>query len=290
MTANEDWRARPETEILRADDGGRFALTRVGTPGAARAAAVYLPGMFSGRRFWLSDRGVGLAGHLAEAGFAGYIIERRGVGDSPRPAGARTGLTEHVRHDLPLVRSLIARECPGPVFWIGHSFGGVMAARAAATVLDPAEIAGLVLFASQFEVGKTALDFPANLFTRALAYGLGRFPARRLGLGPENEPPAAMADACRWVAAGRRRPAFRRALASVTSPVLAIAGAGDRVDPAAGCERLIGHFSGTDKTFVRAGTDTGYTVDYDHPGIVVSKPARAEIWPLVTDWLRSRDS
>jgi predicted alpha/beta hydrolase len=275
-------------DILRAEDAGRFALTRVEPREPARGAVVCLPGMFSGRRFWISDRGVGLAAHLAAAGFAAYLVERREIGASPRPAGARAGLDEHVRYDLPLVQSIVTRERQGPAFWMGHSFGGVMAARAAATSLDADAVAGLVLFATQFEVGKTPLAFPGNLFTRALAYGLGRFPARRLGLGPEDEPPAAIADAAHWVTRGRRRPEFRQTLAKITAPALAVVGAGDTVDPPAGCERFVGHFASTDKTFIRAGTDTGYSTDYDHPGIVVGKPAREEIWPLVLEWLKER--
>lgn len=278
----------PAPEILRAADGGHFTLTRVPPEGAARGAVVYLPGMFSARGFWRSDRGIGLAAYLAADGFAGYIVERRELGAAPRPAGARPGLEEHVRHDLPMVQALVAGERPGPVFWMGHSFGGVMAARAAATTLDASAVAGLVLFATQFEVGKSALDFPASLLTRGLARGLGRFPARRLGLGPENEPPAAIADAARWVAEGRRRPDFRRTLNGITAPALAVVGAGDRIDPPAGCERFIGHFASADKRFVRAGTAEGFAADYDHPGIVVSRPAREEIWPLVADWLRER--
>lgn len=275
------------TEILRAGDGGRFAMTRVEPAADARGSVVCLPGMFSNRRFWLSDRGVGLSARLAEAGFASYLVERRQMGASPKPAGARPGLEEHVRHDLPLVQSIVARERQGPVFWMGHSFGGVMAARAAATSLDADKVAGLVLFATQFEIGKTPLAFPGSLFTRALARTLGRFPARRFGLGPEDEPPAAMTDAAHWVTYGRRRPKFRNALNEITAPALAIVGAGDTVDPPIGCEHFIGHFASADKTFIRAGTDTGYSTDYDHPGIVVSKPAREEIWPLVADWLLS---
>lgn len=273
------------TEILRAEDGGRFTLTRIEPSSPPRGSVICLPGMFSGRRFWISDRGVGLAAHLAAAGFAVYVAERREIGASPKPAGARPGLEEHVRYDLPLVQSIVKDERPGPAFWMGHSFGGVMAARAAATSLDADAVAGLVLFATQFEVGKTPLAFPGSLFTRAIAHGLGRFPARRFGLGPEDEPPAAMTDAAHWVTYGRKRPEFRQALNTITAPALAVVGAGDTVDPPEGCERFVGHFASTDKTFIRAGTDTGYSVDYDHPGIVVSKPAREEIWPLAARWL-----
>lgn len=277
----------PDTKILRAADGGRFGLTRIPAAGPVHAPVVYVPGMFTGRRFWLSDGGVGLAAYLAAAGFPGYIVERRAIGDTPA-GDARHGLREHVVFDLRLVQRHVARSHARPAFWIGHSFGGVMAARAAAESLDAAGVAGLVLFATQFEVGKRLLDWPGNLLLRGITRLLGRFPARRAGLGPEDEPPAAIHDAAAWVARGRRGPSLRDKLAGLQCPVLAIAGAGDSVDPAAGCERFIGHFASGDKRFVLAGKAHGFAADYDHAGIVVSKPAQAEIWPLVEDWLRAR--
>lgn len=254
-----------------------------------RGAVVLVPGMFTGRRFWLSDKGVGLAAYLADAGFACLIAERRGIGAGRGDTGsARPGMQEHLHHDLPLVQRLAAQLHAGPAFWMGHSFGGVLAARAAGSTLDPDGVAGLVLFATQFEVGKKALDFPANLLARGIARSLGRFPARLVGLGPEDEPPAAMADGCALVAKGRRRPELKATLGQVTAPALAVVGAGDMVDPATGCEQFLGHLASRDKTFLRAGTDTGFSTDFDHPGIVISKPAQAEIWPRALAWLEQR--
>ena len=243
-----------------------------------------LPGMFTGRRFWLSDKQIGLAAYLARRGYPAAIAQRRGLSDSP-PSNARTGLAEHLQFDLPAIAQTIEQQFAMPAFWIGHSFGGVMAARAAANHIAAARIAGLVLFASQFEVDKRMLDWPGQLLTRALARVVGHFPARAAGLGPENETRAAIHDATDWVARGRREPTLRESLANITAPVLAISGAADRVDPSRGGERVVGHFSSRDVTFVTAGRESGYSVDFDHPGIVISKAAQSEIWPRVARWL-----
>lgn len=278
------------TDTVAAADGGGCALTRVRAEAAAtRAPVVMLPGMFSGRRFWLSDGGVGLAAYLARCGHPVFIVQRRGLSDSPACAG-RPGMNEHIAHDLPAVQAAVSAIAAPPAFWVGHSFGGVMAARAAAEHLDAGRIAGLVLFASQFEVGKRMLDWPGCLLTRGVARLRGHFPARAAGLGPENEPVAAIEDATDWVVRGRREPALRAPLARITAPVLAISGAADRVDPSIGCERFIGHFASRDRTFIRAGRGNGYARDYDHPGIVVSRDARREIWPRVADWMAARDA
>lgn len=275
-------------EIIEAGDGGRCRLTRAAADNTpTKAPMVMVSGMFTGRRFWLSDRQVGLAAYLARHGYPAYIVQRRGLSDSPA-CEARAGLNEHVEYDLPAVQRAVADHDDRPAFWIGHSFGGVMSALACGRHLDADRVAGLVLFASQFEVGKRMLDWPANRLTRGLARALGYFPARAAGLGPENEPVAAMADATRWVETGRRQRDLRDALARIGQPVLALSGVADRVDPSVGCERFIGHFASTDKTFERAGKARGYRMDYDHPGIVVSKTAQREIWPRVVHWLDER--
>ncbi|MES1938668.1 hypothetical protein T5B8_00425 [Salinisphaera sp. T5B8] len=279
-----------ETQTVTGADGGCCQITHVLAEAVnARAPVLLVPGMFTGRRFWLSDKQIGLAAYLARRGYPGVIVQRRGLSDSPASPG-RAGLIEHVKYDLPAVQRHLQAQDPRPAFWIGHSFGGVMSALACARYLEAEAVAGLVLFASQFEVGKRMLDWPANRLTRGLARLLGYFPARAAGLGPENEPTAAMMDATHWVETGRRQDYLRATLARVTQPVLALSGAADRVDPSAGCERFIGHFSSTDTQFERAGISHGYSVDFDHPGIVVSKPAQAEIWPRVADWLDTHTS
>ncbi|RFA29028.1 hypothetical protein CAI21_11320 [Alkalilimnicola ehrlichii] len=271
------------SDVLReAADGGRFRLTFLDLPQPSGAPIVYLPGMFTGRNFWLSERGIGLAAYLAEAGHPGVIVERR------RPQAARAGLEEHIRYDLPLVQAEIQQRWERAAFWVGHSFGGVLAARAIGSTLDQQAVAGLVVFASQFEVGKHGLATPGHLLTLGICKLLGNFPARRLGMGPQDEPPAAMQDAVRIVRHGRSKPEIRRTLNTIDRPLLAISGLGDKVDPTKGCERLVSHVGSKDRQFIAAGRQTGFALDYDHPGIVVSKPAQQEIWPIVRDWLSKR--
>lgn len=276
-----------ETTTLKAGDGGRFNLTRVSAGSPVHAPLVFLPGMFTGRRFWLSDKCVGLAAYLAQAGFPGYIVERRGVGDSPG-GDARPGLNEHICHDLPMVQQRVAQEHAQSAFWLGHSFGGLMASRATAEYLNATQVAGLVLFATQFEVGKAPLVFPGSVLTRLLVRVLGHLPARSTGLGPEDEPAAAVIDATRWVGSRWRGHSLQHAIEQITCPVLALSGAADRVDPASGCKRFIGHFASSDKRFVLAGKNTGFPENFNHPGVVISKRAQTTIWPLVKNWLIAR--
>lgn len=290
---DENWgKLTTRTEWLQAPDGGCIAVTRIApaadTPG--RPPVVLVPGMFSNRHFWVSPKGVGLAAALAQAGSAVWLVERRGLGYSPKARRSRAGLNEHLHQDLPLVQAHIHATDPQAAVWGGHSFGGVIATRAAAETLDHAQVAGLLLFAAQVEVDKKLLCWPWNLYIRALARLCGRFPSRRLGLGPEDEPIAAIDDACRWRMNTQRGGDLLAPLANIDCPVLAFAGGADDRDPPAGCERLLTHMSSTDQRYILLSEANGYSRDYDHPGIVVSKSATREVWPQVVDWVSLRDA
>src|SRR5690606_29282290 len=104
----------------------------------------------------------------------------------------------------------------------------------------------------------------------------------------DDEPAAALTDACAWVTGTRRSGGFLPSLTRIRVPALGLVGAGDRSDPPEGCRRFLAHLSGADTTFRIAGRGTGFARDYGHAGLVVDPAARAEIWPLVTDWLLAR--
>ena len=275
------------TYWLETSDGGCIASTRVApvSDQAVRPAVVLIPGMFSNRHFWVSPKGVGLAAALAKAGHPVWLIERRELGLSGKSESARSGLNEHLLYDLPLIQQHIQNIDPGSAVWGGHSFGGVIATRAVAETLDANLIGGLLLFAAQVEVDKKLLCWPWNLYIRGIARLFGRFPSRKIGLGPEDEPIAAIDDACAWRVNTQRGGALLEPLKSIHCPVLAFAGGADDRDPPAGCKKLLTHMASSDKRYILLSESEGYSQDYDHPGIVVSKAAAKEVWPQVVDWL-----
>lgn len=127
---------------------------------------------------------------------------------------------------------------------------------------------------------------------RAASRLLGRFPARLLGLGPEDELPGVMSQWMtwnlerRWV--GNDGVDYAAALREVRVPVLAMSGAGDTVfAPAHACRSLVGMLGTEDAAYLLAGRQTGFSDDFDHAGIVVSRTAHEEIWPRVVAWLEA---
>lgn len=68
----------------------------------------------------------------------------------------------------------------------------------------------------------------------------------------------------------------------ITVPTLSFSGAGDKNDPSNGCKYLYEQLGSWDKTYINLGKTGGYSKDFDHVGMVISKEAQKEVWSLVT--------
>lgn len=273
---------------LRSADDGVCVLVEVGSE-QADAEILLIPGMFTARGFWLSPRGVGLAAHLAAAGMRCWILERRGIGAArEQNEDVRLGMSQAARHDVPTAFAHIRGCSARPLFLVAHSFGGILAARALAGPIAARDCAGLVNFATQCEAGKSALHPPGSWLTLAISMARGHLPARMAGLGPEDEPRAAMQDAVRWTTSARRGAPWLNTLRALPVSQLALAGAGDTTDPPEGCARFARRLASQDAHFELLARSRGWAEDYDHAGMIVSRNARAEVWPYVTEWLRRR--
>lgn len=280
-----------DTLELRAEDGVRLALHGLGPPQGT--PVVLVPGTFSNHTFWLGTRGTGFARALADAGYPAFALDPRGHGASQRP-GPRDRWTfdDWARRDVPAaIRAVTSAERPG--FLIGHSGGG--AAALIALAAEPElrrRVSGVVVLATPLP-WLQPLRRPLAHLVRGVSRVLGRFPARRLGLGPEDELPGIMAQWMTWNLDGAWRgddgTDYVERLADVDVPLLALAGAGDRLQSPPAASRALAEMVGSaDRTFEVCGRDTGYGEDFDHAGIVVSRAAREGVWPRVLAWLDER--
>jgi pimeloyl-ACP methyl ester carboxylesterase len=281
---------------VRASDGVRLAVHRLERGAELAGPTVLLvPGTFCQRTFWLGTRGEGFARRLAEAGFDCWAAELRGHGSSDRPA--IWTMTDWIQRDAPALLEYVLRTAGSDrCFWVGHSSGGVVGTALLGEHPELADrLRGLVLLATPGpgdagalrRIGAGAAFVAASLFPRASV------PGRPIRLGPEHEPTALVREWMGWNLQGVwRRPEggdYLSGLASVDVPLLAVGGAGDAVlAPPRAVRDLARRFGSADATVVIAGRRTGFEIDFDHAGLVVSRSARTEVWPVVIEWLRER--
>ena len=284
--------------ITRAEDGVDLALHRAPRGGApARATPLLLVhGTFSNRNFFLGTSERGLARELARRGFDAWVAELRGRGRSGE-AGRRSAwqFEDWIRRDAPaLVRGVLEATGAERLVWLGHSAGGIIGIAFAGLGHDVSgKVAGLVMAGSPAPTGLGALQVPLAAAGLIVTHVLGRFPARLLGFGPEDEHAGIMEQWMRWNLSGRWHgddgTDYFANCARVTVPVLALAGGGDwMIAPPKLCKDLLDATGGADRTFVTCGRAQGFAEDFNHDRVLVSGPAREQVWPLIAGWLEQR--
>jgi pimeloyl-ACP methyl ester carboxylesterase len=271
-----------------------LALTRLGRAGQERRGApvILIPGSFSNRRFWYSPRGIGLGAYLARDGFDVWIAEMRGHGLSPRNQSyLRNTVHDYVRFDLPAIADFVYELNPQKAHWLGHSLGGVIIAGAlGGAYLDQHKIASTILFGSQVSTSHWLLKIPpaewaARLFLkfRGLLSGTG------LKRGPEDEPASIAIEAMRWHGLfgrfGTREQDWWVGLANVEVPTMAVTAVADSMDPAWACEKMLKQFGSSTTAFICLGKQHGFSSDFGHVEMLISKEAQREVWPLIQQWL-----
>jgi pimeloyl-ACP methyl ester carboxylesterase len=284
--------------LARADDGVDLALYRAPRDAApTRATPVLLVhGTFSNRRFFLGAGGHGLARTLARRGYDAWVAELRGHGRSgERGRASAWHFEDWIRGDAPaLVRAVLEATGAERLVWIGHSAGGVIGVAFAGLAHRlSGNVAGLVLAGAPAPTGLGAHQVPLVAAALLVTRAFGRFPARLVGMGPEDEHPGVMEQWMRWNLSGRWRGAdgtdYYANLARVAVPVLAIAGGGDRVlAPPRLCRDLVEATASADRTFVTCGRAQGFAENFTHERMLVSSAARTQVWPLIGEWLERR--
>ena len=73
---------------------------------------------------------------------------------------------------------------------------------------------------------------------------------------------------------------------AVSLPILAFGAKKDRGDPAKYCKKLVGQTQG-EHAFYLLSKKEGFSKDYGHVDMVVSKEAAEEVWPKAIDWLKN---
>jgi oxygen-independent coproporphyrinogen-3 oxidase len=283
---------------VHADDGVELALFRA-EPASRRPGALpllFVHGTFSNRLFFLGARERGLARYMAERGFDAWVAELRGHGRSG-PAGRRSAwqFEDWIRRDAPAFVAGVQRATGrSRLVWIGHSAGGIIGVAYAGLGAEHSEaIAGLVTVASPAPTGLHLRQRPMVWAALTATRLVGRFPARFLRIGPEDEHAGIMEQWMRWNL-GRRwlgedGTDYFASCTNIRAAHLALAGAGDwAFAPAALCADLLGASGSPDKTFLVCGRAQGFSENFRHNRLLISRSARAEVWPRIAAWIEAR--
>lgn len=281
------------TISITAADGVRLALHCIP---AAHLPPIPAEVLLTHGSFSNANSCLGLAGYLASIGFRCWVLDWRGHGKSGA-APRQTTFDSVARLDVPAaLAAVLERAGPAPLFWIGHSGGALVGAMWAARNVEYAHtrLRGLVMLGAQASLAGTR---PRNrLIIRLIDLLISvtrSAPGHYLGMGPEPENPQLMRQWCRWNIrksfSGEDEFDYTVALGNLRIPVLALSGAGDTfIAPSEGCRQLAYAFSGQDITFQECGTATGFTENYTHDRLILSKPASLEIWPTLAAWMKKR--
>lgn len=282
--------------MVRADDGVDLALYRVNGGGRGAPPLLMVHGTFSNRTFFFGAGERGLGHHLAARGHDVWVLELRGHGRSG-DAGRRHRwqFEDWIRRDAPAaVAGVLAATGRERLVWIGHSAGGVIGyAFAGLGQAGSGALAALVTAGSPAPTGLGLVQYPMAAAGLTLSRMMGRFPARLLGIGPEDEHPGIFGQWMRWNLRGRWQgddgTDYYANARRVGVPLLALSGGGDwLIAPPALCRDLAEATASADRTIVACGRGTGFREDYNHHRLIASSAARAEVWPLIGDWIAAR--
>ena len=269
------------TEFLHTPDGTRIALHRLGNSDHPRVLLV--PGTFSNHTFWLGTRGIGFARTLADAGYEACVLDPRGHGLSDRPrADQHWDIDKWAREDVPTALRAIA-SIDKPAFIIGHSAGGAVALAALAAEPALRELTRAVITVGTPVPWLQPWRGIGARIIRAMSHTMKRFPAKLLRLGPEDELRGVMTQWMTWNIEGHWTgddgTDYSAGLAELHMPFLMIAGSADHLfAPPAACEGLFNMLGSPRKQF-------RVVDDLNHVSLVVSKRARAEVWPQLLQFL-----
>jgi pimeloyl-ACP methyl ester carboxylesterase len=268
-----------------------------------------------------SDR-LSLARALQRAGFDTWLVELRGRGRARVPNGADWSADEEVAQDLPLaIETVLDLSGEERVFWVGHSWGGIMAYLLHARGLAAAEkVAGLVTIASPAtlkfqQVGAWMFRIP-GLF---LVYLGLRVPLRviaKLGLPiawlirwvgrvflidlevidapvlhrvfaslADDVHPGVTRQGLEWLRQGYFCTADgcidEEAFCKIEKPLLLLAAGHDRVAPPASISHLRDMVCSKDVTLQ-------VFENYGHGSILIGRNAPDDVFPVIRGWLAAR--
>ena len=269
----------------------------------------------NGKMFW-SSKGKGLAVYLAKQGVNVFVTDRRGIGYSKpslkEEAAAGTiihGQLETIRDDLPLLAtavSALSQRTDGRQTWISHSWGGVLlssmlAREHAALSQGNVHVDSMVCFGTKKYIGeKNSWEYFKgivvgwNFLCPILARYYGYLPAKKIGVGSDDETINFLRDCTKWVQDENLWidpvDGFDYQTAwndlDYRPPVWHICASHDAYLGNPRDVQRWANLTGQIQRFSELSREKGSPEDYNHLSMLTSKHAVTDIFPRVFEWLQ----
>lgn len=161
---------------LRAPDGSALAYDAYEPVGTPRAAILWVSGWSDHRTRWKRP-----AERLSNAGFAVYVLDQRGHGDSGGTRGHLSRFSQLLA-DLQAFRRVVRQKLEAPQILLGHSFGGLVVLRYLET--QPSDPVAATVLSSPW----LALARPVPIIKRVAARSLADlWPSAQLESGIDTQ-------------------------------------------------------------------------------------------------------
>jgi predicted alpha/beta hydrolase len=290
---------RVESLDIRTSDGWSLRADVREPAGEPIGVAVLAHAFMARRSEFHRPNGASLAAFLVASGWRVVAFDFRGHGDSHALRGDESyGYDDFVLRDLAAVCEFAREQCEAGtrLVVVGHSLGGhtALAAQGIGAIQVDAVvgIGAAPPFLAAHEPSRVRwLAKRAALRSMvAVARGVGRFPARAMGLGSDDEALACCEDFDRYARSGRwesrdGRIDYLAALGRVRVPVLQVVSEGDRFECVPECGELFAAASGGPREIVRVTRSDGGGPPPTHMGLVTSQRVQS-VWSAIEAWMR----
>lgn len=232
-----------------------------------------------------------LAQYLAELGFDCWILEWGGHGKS-HAAFRRQNFEYPAFNDLPTaVQKVLDMTQQAKVLWVSHSGGGHLPLMYLARNPEKQNLfAGLVTIGAQATDGAMEIRYKLRAAALwAVTTLLGQTPKALVSMGSEGEPTCLLAQWSVWNLRGQWLGKdgfdYLGGLDSIGVPALIMAGGNDIIAPVSGCEKVFKALGSKDKSWTVCSKAEGFSKDFTHGQLIRGKAARAQVFPIVGDWI-----